>query len=106
MPNQFTTIYWYFICYGKTGWFLGPCLMSKAIAAVVRGSSPNRSRLSAEVIGEALRYWYWRYKQLPRGVSIHAPVVEEWAVRSGVALRKLVTLLHSMYLNHLLGYYC
>ena len=66
-------------------------LVAKAIAAVIRGSPLTRKRYSSKVIGEGLRYWYCKYKQLPRGVSIHAPSVREWALRTGLALQKLAT---------------
>ena len=63
----------------------------KAIAAVVRGTPLKRARLSALMISNGLRYWYSKYEQLPKGVSVFAPSVREWATRNGVALRKLVT---------------
>ena len=63
----------------------------KAVAAVVRGTPLKRTRLSALKISNGLRYWYSRYKQLPKGVSVFAPSVKEWATRNGVALRKLAT---------------
>ena len=73
-------------------WLCKP--VAKAIAAVIRGSPPTRKRYSSKVIGEGLRYWYSKYKQLPRGVSIHAPAVREWSLRNGVALQKLATCLY------------
>ena len=57
---------------------------------MVRGTPASRSRLSAEVISDALCYWYHKFEQLPKGVSVHAPSVREWAARTGIALRKLV----------------
>ena len=63
-------------------------IASKAVAAVVRGSSGKR--YSAHAIADGILHWVHTYKLCPRGISVQAASVRDWALRNGSALRKLV----------------
>ena len=63
-------------------------LPAKAVAAVVRGSSGKR--YSAHAIADGILHWVHTYKLCPRGISVQAASVRDWALRNGSALRKLV----------------
>ena len=77
------------------GWVVDPVLVVQAVAAVIRGSGA-RKRYSAYVIADAIRYWYDRNKLCPRGISVQAASVQDWAVKNGHAIRKMETNLDSM----------
>ena len=73
------------------GFVAGTCaaaIASKAVAAVVRGSSGKR--YSAHAIADGILHWVHTYKLCPRGISVQAASVRDWALRNGSALRKLV----------------
>ena len=65
----------------------------EAVAAVIRGAGPTTRRLSAYVICDALKYWYDEDKLCPRGISVHAESVQDWALRNAQAMRKMVATL-------------
>ncbi|CAE7812435.1 unnamed protein product, partial [Symbiodinium sp. CCMP2456] len=52
------------------------------IAAVLRGSKRGRKRYSAHLIADALRCWYHRRKLVPRGISVNAPSIQDWALKA------------------------
>ena len=60
------------------------------IAATIRGSDPDRTRMSAYVIADALKNYAKVKKKLPRGISVHVPAATKWANKNGEAIRKLV----------------
>ena len=64
-------------------------LLTKAVAAVIRGAGPHTRRLSSYVIADALKYWYSEDKLCPRGISVFAECVQDWALRTGQAIRKM-----------------
>ena len=59
------------------------------IAAVVRGTSKNRTRLSAYVLNDAILHLFNESRRLPRGVTISTPAVVDYATKAANALRKL-----------------
>ena len=68
----------------------------QVIAAVLRGSKRGRKRYSAHLLADAVRCWYHRKKLVPRGISVNAPSVQDWALKVGNAIRKLEARLHRL----------
>ena len=66
---------------------------AQAVAAVVR-ASPKRRRYSGHTFGNAILHWYGTTGSMPRGISVNCASVRDWALRNGVALRKLVAILN------------
>ena len=64
---------------------------SEAVAAVIRGAGPSTRRLSSYVIADALKVWYEEDRLCPRGISVHAHCVQDWALRTAQAMRRMVT---------------
>ena len=63
--------------------------LAQVIAACVRGTRQGRRRQSAYIYMDAVLYFYNEQRLLPRGVLITAPSVQDWACRTGAAMRKL-----------------
>ena len=66
---------------------------AQAVAAVVR-ASPKRRRYSGHTFCNAILHWYGSTGEMPRGISVNCASVRDWALRNGVALRKLVAVLN------------
>ena len=66
---------------------------TEVVAAAIRGTPPSRTRVSSHVFGQATLHFLWATNSLPSGVSINAPSVHKWALRNGLAIRKLARIL-------------
>ena len=64
------------------------CSLSQVIAAAIRGARRGRKRQSAYIYMDALLYLYNEHRLLPRGMLISAPAVQDWACRTGAAIRR------------------
>ena len=69
---------------------LGFRTLLEVVAAIVKGSLRTRKRFSSHVVCRAILHWYGTKKLTPRGVSIQAASVKDWALRTANAGRKLV----------------
>ena len=76
--------------------FVNPLVFQVATATLrgycrqeVDGHDP-RTRMSGFVIAEALLHLYKKQKLLPEGLTPENPLAQKWAVKVGVACRKLV----------------
>ena len=65
----------------------------EVIAAAIRGKLRSRKRQSAYIYSDAILHFMNNEKLLPRGVLISAPSVQDWAMKTGHAVRKLVACL-------------
>ena len=65
----------------------------EVIAAAVRGRLRSRKRQSAYIYADAVLHFMNYERLLPRGGLITAPSVQDWATKSGHAVRKLVACL-------------
>ena len=64
-------------------------LLTEAVVAAMKACQ-QRKRYSAHVFADSIIHWYSTTKQMPRGISANCSAVRDWALRTGVALRKLV----------------
>ena len=62
----------------------------EVVLAVVKGLE-GHSRVSAYVIQAALLSYYTEVKLYPLGIYAEIPAVQDWALKYGVAIRKLVS---------------
>ena len=62
----------------------------EVVLAVVKGLE-GHSRVSAYVIQAALLSYYTEAKLYPSGIYAEIPAVQDWALKYGVAIRKLVS---------------
>ena len=75
----------------RSVWFVKLAhICPQVIAAAVRGQLKSRRRQSAYIYSDAILHFVNNNKILPKGVLITAPSVQNWACRSGQAIRKLV----------------
>lgn len=72
---------------------MGSFVFTEVVAAAIRGTPASRTRVSSHVFGQATLHFLWATNSLPSGVSINAPSVHKWALRNGVAIRKLARVL-------------
>ena len=63
------------------------------ILAVVKGSQ-GKCRLSAYVLKRAILHFYSKGKLFPKGVVAELESVQDWALKTGKALRRLVNWLY------------
>ena len=71
----------------------------QVVATVMKASGKIRRRYSAHIFAHAILHWYSTTKQMPRGISPNCASVRDWALRTGTALRKLVSLMHELTIN-------
>ncbi len=65
----------------------------QVILAVVKGSQ-GKCRLSAYVLKRAILHFYSKGKLFPKGVVAELESVQDWALKTGKALRRLVNWLY------------
>ena len=64
--------------------------LSQVVAAIVKGTLRSRLRFSSHIICAAILDWYSRCNLTPRGISVQAASVHDWALRTASACRKMV----------------
>ena len=64
-------------------------MLAQAVYAVM-ASTPGRQHQSAHNIKEAILMFYSDIQLFPAGVLPEMPCVQNWALKCGVALRRLV----------------
>lgn len=62
----------------------------QVLLAVIRGAQGS-SRVSAYVMRDALLGYYSKYKLFPTGIYSEIPAVQSWALKHGLAIKKMVT---------------
>jgi len=60
------------------------------LGAIKGASSSGKARLSAYVLQKAILTCYTRMKLFPTGIFADIPSVEDWALKHGVALKRMV----------------
>ena len=63
----------------------------QVLLAVIKGAK-GASRVSAYVMQDALLRFYTKHKLFPSGVYAEIPAVQSWALKYGLAIKKLATL--------------
>ena len=61
----------------------------QVILAVVKGSQ-GKCRMSAYVLKRAILHFYGKCRLFPKGVVAELESVQDWALKTGKALRRLV----------------
>ena len=79
-----------FLCLCELQRLLIHITLAQAVAAVMKAAGPERLRYSAHQIADGILHWYSTSKQMPRGISPNCSAVRDWALRTGIALRRLV----------------
>ena len=62
----------------------------QVLLAVIKGAKGS-SRVSAYVMQDALLGFYSKYKLFPAGIYSEIPAVQSWALKHGLAIKKMVT---------------
>ena len=67
-----------------------PPAQLQVLLAVVQGCK-GKSRVGAYTMQEALLRFFTLHKLFPSGVYAEIPAVQDWALKYGLAIKKLVT---------------